>query len=67
MVKLTETQKRALALIAKRDWPAGEPRRTWINKPTLAVLERLSLVEERFPDVLYLTNAGRAALEQEER
>lgn len=61
-MRLTEAQFRALAIVKRRDWPAGAPRRSWINKTTLSVLERHGLVEERFPGVLHLTPAGRAAL-----
>lgn len=66
MVKLTKAQIAALRMVEKRDWPAGEPRRSWFNKATLAAIERLDLVEERFPGIIYLTDAGRAALERSE-
>lgn len=66
MMKLTKAQIAALKMVEKRDWPAGEPRRSWFNKATLAVIERLFLVEERFPGNIYLTDAGRAALERSE-
>lgn len=66
-MKLSKAQRRALRMIQKRDWPAGEPRRDWFNVKTLAVLMRGGLVEERFPCVLYLTPAGRAALEGSEK
>lgn len=62
-MKLSKAQHSALRMIEKRDWPAGEPRRSWFHGKTLAVLMRLALVEERFHDALYLTPAGRAALE----
>ncbi|PWL18874.1 hypothetical protein DKP76_07380 [Falsochrobactrum shanghaiense] len=61
-MKLTVAQILALQKVERRDWPAGEPRRSWINKATLSVLERLGLVEEHFPDILHLTDAGRQDL-----
>lgn len=61
-MKLTEAQKRELKRIERRDWPAGEPRRGWVHKSALAFLERHKLVEGRFPDILHLTDKGRAAL-----
>jgi len=66
MAKLSRAQFHALEMVRKRDWPAGEPRRGWFAKPTLNVLFRLNLVEERFPDILHLTEAGRAALRERE-
>lgn len=61
-MKLTEAQRHALKMIEKRDWPAGEPRRSWFNKSTFAVIQRFGLVEERFPGIVHLSPAGRAAL-----
>ncbi len=65
MVKLTKAQISTLKMIDKRDYPAGEPRRSWFTKSTLAVLERHKLVEERFPGILHLSTAGRSALNEE--
>lgn len=62
---LTVAQRRALKMVERRDWPAGEPRVSWFHKPTYAVLKRLGLVEERLPDVVHLTPAGRLALKEE--
>lgn len=65
----THAQREALRMVEKRDWPAGEPRVTWINKATARVLLREGLIAER-PDtadrwrgnIIDLTPAGRAAL-----
>lgn len=61
-MKLSKAQIDALKMVERRDWPAGEPRVSWFHKSTLAVLLRHDLVEERFPGILHLTNAGRQAL-----
>lgn len=69
--KLTKAQREALAIVAKRDWPAGEPRLRWMNKATAAVLLRRGLIAERpgteesawgASCIVDLTDAGRAAL-----
>lgn len=74
--RLTEAQTKALHMALKRDWPAGEPRRSWFFAPTLKVLISRGLVEER-PNstshngwnlrtpIIDLTPAGRALLEGE--
>lgn len=64
MGKLTKAQVKALRMIEKRDWPAGEPKRDWFHVGTYAALYRAGLIEERFPQIVHLTPAGRAALEQ---
>lgn len=65
----TAAQVDGLRMVAKRDWPAGEPRVGWINMATARVLLREELIAER-PDsadrmggnILDLTPAGRAVL-----
>lgn len=66
MGKLTPSQVAALKMIERRNWPAGEPRVRWFHKTTYAVLVRGGYVEERFPDVVHLTERGRAALKEAE-
>lgn len=69
-VMLSEAQRRALEMIAKRDWPAGEPRWNWFNTRTWKVLIRKGLVFERESNlepsvwVAEITPAGRAALQE---
>lgn len=60
--KLTRPQIDALRMIEKRDWPAGEPQISWFRMTTYAALVRGGLVEERFPNIVHLSPAGRAAL-----
>lgn len=71
--KLTAAQIAGLNLVAKRDWPAGEPRIGWMNCATANVLRRHGLIEEREgtavigefrsqSPIVDLTDAGRAAL-----
>lgn len=62
MVRLTKAQRAMLKFVSKRDYPAGEPRVSWLHTTTYAVLKRKGLVEERFPDIVYLTALGRQAL-----
>lgn len=63
-MNLTEAQIKALKMVERRNWPAGEPRVSWFHKSTLAVLLRHELVDERFPGILHLSSAGRKALEE---
>lgn len=63
-MKLTDAQRQALTMISKRDWPGGEPHVSWFNTATLRVLLHHELAEERFPGILHLTLAGRAALQE---
>lgn len=70
--KLTKAQIATLQKIAKRDWPAGEPRRDWFGKATLRVLTERGLITERANSagrpftwsrgILDLTPAGLSAL-----
>lgn len=66
-MKLSKAQIGALKMVERRNWPAGEPRASWFHKSTLAVLLRHDLVEERFPGILHLTDAGRQTLATRER
>ena len=61
-MKLTEAQINALRKAERRQWPAGEPRVSWFHAGTYAALTRMGLIEVRFPDVVHLTPAGRAAI-----
>ena len=61
-MKLSKAQIDALKMVERRDWPAGEPRVSWFRRSTLAVLLRHKLVEERFPGILHLSDAGHQAL-----
>lgn len=72
-VKLTQAQVRTLGRIARRDWPAGEPRMDWFGKPTIRVLLAGGFITERqgsagapftwSKGIVDLTEAGRAALQ----
>lgn len=75
MGKLTEPQIRALRMVERRDWPAGEPRIGWISHSTRAVLLRRGLIQTRpgttntraaftpyATEIVDLTDAGRQAL-----
>lgn len=62
--KLSKAQRDALKMVLMRNWPGGEPRVSWFRVTTYAALVRLGLVEERFPDIVHLTEAGRAALKE---
>lgn len=71
-VSLTKAQVRALKMIERRDWPAGEPSIEWVSKSTAAVLVRRGLVSTRPGPIRWgrqehiadLTPAGRAALQE---
>ena len=73
-MKLTDAQIRALKMVERRNWPAGQPRLGWLNKATARVLLAKGLISERSGTVSHtswertqivdLTDAGRAALEQ---
>ena len=64
-------QIRALVMVSKRNWPAGEPRMEWINAGTARALFARGWIVER-PDsatkyrgnIVDLTDAGRAILVQ---
>lgn len=68
---ISNAQLRALHFVAKRDWPAGEPRLGWLHKTTGAALLRLGLITARpgsedgryqQTPVVDLTDAGRARI-----
>lgn len=65
MVEYTIPQMRALALVARRDYPAGEPRLSWIHKKVAEVLfERKCIIkksDEKNP-IIELTTYGKAVL-----
>lgn len=65
----TASQVTAMRTVAKRDWPAGEPRIGWINKATARVLLRGGIIVERSDtasplngNIIDLTPAGEAIL-----
>ena len=66
-----EPRMRALRMIERRDWPAGEPRFGWLHAGTAKALLRDGLIAERpgtdnparnLTCIVDLTDAGRAAL-----
>lgn len=72
-MKLTKAQRGALEMVARRDWPAGEPRLGWIYRQTATVLLQRGLIAEREGTerttahcrksaIVDLTDAGRKAL-----
>jgi len=71
-MKLTDAQIRGLEFIAKRDWPAGEPRLSWLHKSTWRKLEANGLAVLRLGSeeprgfnatcIVDLTEAGRTFL-----
>ncbi len=70
--KLTKAQLKALCMVQRRDWPAGEPRLSWLHQSTKDALIRQCLIVpradsgypgvERSTAIAELTDAGRAAL-----
>lgn len=74
-MKLSEAQLRALKFIAKRDYPAGEPRIDWIGRRTALILLERRLISERSDtagrpfawsrSIVDLTDAGREAISQD--
>lgn len=68
-MKLTARQVQTLRIVARRDWPAGEPRMDWMDRRSAPTLIAFGLVEpvpgtatERKAEIVVLTEAGRAAL-----
>ena len=68
-MKLTQNHIMELRKVAKRDWPAGEPRMTWQDRRWAASLLRGKLVEllpgtatKCGDEIVVLTDAGHAAL-----
>jgi hypothetical protein len=62
MTKISKAQIKALRMVEKRDWPAGEPKDFWFNVRTLKALRTLNLVSIRQNSIVDLTDAGRAAI-----
>ena len=67
---LTVNQVRMLKIVEKRDWPAGEPRRSWLHATSAKTLFCMGLISER-PNtegglhhscIVDLTDLGREAL-----